>query len=143
MTIARILAEKGRQVSTTQPHRTLTEALALLTEKNIGAVVIADPDSRVLGILSERDIVRAIGRGGAVALNDVVSKHMTPHVMTTTENECVSAAMGKMTSGRFRHLPVLKEGRLAGLVSIGDLVKYRLAEMEREREAMTEYIHSA
>jgi CBS domain-containing protein len=143
MTIARILAEKGWQVSTTQPHRTLTEALAVLTEKNIGAVVVTDAEAHVLGILSERDIVRAIGRGGAIALNDAVSKHMTARVITTTENECVSAAMGKMSSQRFRHLPVVKDGKLAGLVSIGDLVKYRLAEMERQHEAMKEYIATA
>lgn len=143
MTISRILDEKGRQVATTQPHRTLSEALAILTEKNIGAVVVADAENHVLGILSERDIVRAIGRGGASALDDAVSKHMTARVTTTTENECVSAAMGKMSSHRFRHLPVVKDDRLTGLVSIGDLVKYRLAEMEREREAMTDYIHSA
>jgi CBS domain-containing protein len=143
MTIARILAEKGRQVATTQPHRLLSEALAMLTEKNIGAVVVTDAEGRLLGILSERDIVRAIGANGAVVLGDAVSKHMTTRVTTTTENECVSAAMGKMSNHRFRHLPVMKDDRLAGLVSIGDLVKYRLAEMEREREAMTEYIHSA
>lgn len=143
MTIARILAEKGRQVATTQPHRTLIEALQVLTEKNIGAVVVADAEDRVQGILSERDIVRAIGRGGPAALNDAVSKHMTARVTTTTESECVGAAMGKMTNQRFRHLPVLRDGKLAGLVSIGDLVKYRLAEIEREKEAMKEYIASA
>ena len=143
MTIARILAEKGRQVSTTQPHRTLSEALAVLTEKNIGAVVVADAESHVLGILSERDVVRAIGRGGALALNDAVSKHMTARVTTTTENECVGAAMGKMSSQRFRHLPVVKDDKLVGIVSIGDLVKYRLAEMERQHEAMKEYIATA
>ena len=115
----------------------------MLTEKNIGAVVVTDAEGRVLGILSERDIVRAIGANGAVVLGDAVSKHMTTRVTTTTENECASAAMSKMTNHRFRHLPVMKDDRLAGLVSIGDLVKYRLAEMEREREAMTEYIHSA
>ena len=97
----------------------------------------------VLGILSERDIVRAIGEGRSIALNDAVSKHMTSRVTTTTENECVSSAMGKMSSQRFRHLPVVKDGRLDGLVSIGDLVKYRLAEMERQHEAMKEYIATA
>ncbi len=143
MTIARILAEKGRNVSTTQPHRTLSEALAVLTAKNIGAVVVSDAEGTVLGILSERDIVRAIGRGGADALNDAVSKHMTARVMTTTENECVSSAMEKMSSNRFRHLPIVRDGKLAGLVSIGDLVKYRLAEMEKQQEALKEYIATA
>lgn len=143
MTIARILAEKGRNVSTTQPHRTLSEALAILTEKNIGAVVVADAEGRVLGILSERDIVRAIGRSGVGVLNDAVSKHMTSRVMTTTEKETVCSAMEQMTQHRFRHLPVLKDDRLAGLVSIGDLVKYRLAEMEQQHQAMKEYIATA
>jgi CBS domain-containing protein len=143
MTIARILAEKGRNVSTTQPHRTLSEVLAILTEKNIGAVVVADAEGRVLGILSERDIVRAIGKNGASVLNDAVSKHMTSRVMTTTEKETVSSAMEQMTQHRFRHLPVLKDGKLAGLVSIGDLVKYRLAEMEQQHQAMKEYIATA
>jgi CBS domain-containing protein len=143
MTIARILSEKGRDVCTTQPHRTLSEVLDVLAAKNIGAVVVADAENRVLGILSERDIVRAIGKGGAAALNDAVTKHMTAHVITTTENECVSAAMGKMSSKRFRHLPVVKDDKLVGLVSIGDLVKHRLAEMEKQQEALTEYIHSA
>jgi CBS domain-containing protein len=143
MTIARILAEKGRNVSTTQPHRTLSETLTILTEKNIGAVVVADAEGRVLGILSERDIVRALGKNGASVLNDAVSKHMTSRVMTTTEKETVSSAMEQMTQHRFRHLPVLKDGRLAGLVSIGDLVKYRLAEMELQHQAMKEYIATA
>jgi len=143
MTIARILAEKGRNVSTTQPHRTLSEALAILTEKNIGAVVVADAEGRVLGILSERDIVRAIGKSGAGVLNDAVSKYMTSRVMTITEKETVCSAMEQMTQHRFRHLPVVKDGRLAGLVSIGDLVKYRLAEMEQQHQAMKEYIATA
>jgi CBS domain-containing protein len=143
MTIARILATKGRKVSTTQAHRTLSEALALLAAQNIGALVVSDGQGAVLGILSERDIVRAIGKGGSSALDDVVSKHMTARVTTTTEGECVSAAMEKMTNQRFRHLPVISEGRLVGLVSIGDLVKYRLAEMEQQQQAMRDYIATA
>ncbi len=143
MTIARILAEKGRNVSTIPPHRTLSEALALLAEKNIGAVVVSDGDGRLLGILSERDIVRSIARSGAGILNDAVSKHMTARVMTTTERETISSAMEQMTQHRFRHLPVVKDGKLEGLVSIGDLVKYRLAEMEQQHQAMKEYIATA
>ncbi len=143
MTIARILAEKGRNVSTVQPHRTLSEALDILTAKNIGAVVVVNAEENVLGILSERDIVRAIGRDGPNVLKDAVSKHMTARVTTATERECVSTAMERMTSGRFRHLPVLQDGKLAGLVSIGDLVKFRLAEMEQQQQAMKEYIATA
>jgi CBS domain-containing protein len=143
MTIARILASKGRKVSTTQAHRTLSEALALLGAQNIGALVVTDAQGAIVGILSERDIVRAIGKGGSSVLQDVVSKHMTAKVTTTTEGECVGAAMEKMTNRRFRHLPVVSEGQLVGLVSIGDLVKYRLAEMELQQQAMREYIATA
>lgn len=143
MTIARILAEKGRNVSTTQPHRTLSEILGILAEKNIGAIIVTDAEGAVLGIISERDIVRSLAKGGAEILNDSVSKHMTAKVMTAAEGDCISAAMEQMTRHRFRHLPVVKDGKLAGLVSIGDLVKYRLAEMEQQHEAMKEYIATA
>jgi CBS domain-containing protein len=97
----------------------------------------------VLGILSERDIVRAIGRGGAAALGDAVSMHMTSRVITATESDSVYLAMEKMNNGRFRHMPVLKDGKLAGIVSIGDVVRYRLAEMEHEHSALREYIATA
>ncbi|ACK49331.1 putative signal transduction protein with CBS domains [Methylocella silvestris BL2] len=143
MTIARILAEKGRNVSTIQPHRTIAEVLQILAVQNIGAVVVTDSEGGVLGILSERDIVRALGRDGASALDDAASKYMTAKVITTLESECVSIAMEKMTTRRFRHLPVVKDGKLAGLVSIGDLVKFRLAEMEQQHEALKEYIATA
>lgn len=142
-TIAHILAEKGRSVSATQPHRTISEALGLLAAKNIGALVVADGDGGLIGILSERDIVRAIGRDGAVVLDDPVSKHMTTRVVTADESECVVLVMEKMTTRRFRHLPVLKDGRLVGLVSIGDIVKFRLEEMQQEHEALKEYIATA
>jgi CBS domain-containing protein len=140
MTVARILATKGREVLTAQPHRTLKEVAEILAARDIGAVVVADVQGSVLGILSERDIVRAIGRRGAKALDDAVSMHMTTRVVTATEDETVLATVEKMNAGHFRHLPVMKEGRLAGIVSIGDVVKFRLAEMEHEHSAMREYI---
>jgi len=143
MTVARILAEKGTDVVTTQPHRTLSEVAEILTSRNIGAVVIADLQGNVLGILSERDIVRAVGRRGASALNDAVSAHMTSKVVTTTEDETVDATMGKMNVWRCRHLPVLKDGKLGGILSIGDVIKYRLAQIENEYSAMREYIATA
>jgi CBS domain-containing protein len=96
-----------------------------------------------LGILSERDIVRAIGQKGALALNDAVSQHMTAKVITTADEETVYETLEKMNAGRFRHLPVVNNGRLAGIVSIGDVVKYRLNEMEHEHIAMREYIATA
>jgi len=140
MTIARILAMKGREVITAPPHRTLLEICEMLAARRIGAVVIADAHGKLLGILSERDIVRAIGQGGASALDDPASSHMTTEVVTTGENETLLATVEKMNNGRFRHMPIMKNGRLDGLISIGDVVKFRLAEMEREQSALREYI---
>lgn len=142
MTVARILAKKGCEVATTQPHRTLREVANLLAARNIGAVVVADVQGRVLGILSERDIVRAVATRGGDGLDDAVSIYMTTRVITASEEDTVLATVEKMTSGRFRHLPVVKDGQLAGIVSIGDAVKFRLEEMEREQSAMREYIAS-
>lgn len=142
MTVARILAKKGREVATTQPHRTLREVANLLAARNIGAVVIADVQGRILGILSERDIVRAVATRGGDGLDDAVSIYMTTRVITASEEDTVLATVEKMTAGRFRHLPVVKDGQLAGIVSIGDAVKFRLEEMEREQSAMREYIAS-
>ena len=142
MTVARILAAKGRNVITAQPHLTLAEIADVLVAQNIGAVVVADVQGSVLGLLSERDIVRAIRNRGTAALTDAVTMHMT-RVVTTTEDECIHVAMEKMTNERVRHLPVISHEGLVGLVSIGDLVKYRLAECEYEHKAMREYIASA
>ena len=143
MTVARILAAKGRDVITTQPHRTLAEVAGVLVAKNIGAVVVTDVKGRVIGILSERDIVRAVAKRGIAVLKDAVSMYMTAEVITTNEDEHVHELMDKMTGGRFRHLPVIRDEQLVGLVSIGDLVKYRLAECEYEHKAMREYIATA
>jgi CBS domain-containing protein len=143
MTVARILAEKGTDVVTTQPHRTLGEVAELLTSRDIGAVVVADIQGSVLGILSERDIVRAVGRGGPSALNNAVSAHMTSKVVATTEDETVHATMSKMNLWRCRHLPVIKDGKLGGILSIGDVIKFRIAEIEHEHSAMREYIATA
>ena len=140
MTIARILATKGREVVTAQPHRTLLEISEILAARRIGAVVIADASGRLLGILSERDIVRAIGQRGAHALDDPASTHMTTEVVTSTEQETLLATVEKMNRGRFRHMPIVENGRLDGLISIGDVVKFRLAEMEHEQSALREYI---
>jgi CBS domain-containing protein len=128
MTVARVFAAKGRDVITAQPHLTLAEIAEVLMAQNIGAVVVADVQGNVLGLLSERDIVRAISNRGTAALTDAVTMHMT-RVVTTTEDESIHEAMEKMTNERFRHLPVISHERLVGLVSIGDLVKYRLAEV--------------
>ncbi len=143
MTVARILAVKGRDVFTTQPHRTLQETARLLHDKGVGALVVTGADGAVLGIISERDLVRALAERGAVALDDAVSRHMTSDVFTTTSCVCIIDIMERMTQSRFRHVPVVEDGRLAGLVSIGDVVKHRIAEIETEHRALRDYIATA
>ena len=143
MTVARILGEKGREVFTTQPHRTLREVVELLAAKGVGAVVVADASMSVLGILSERDVVRVIAQHGAAALDDQVSRHMTPKVTTVTRDSTIDHVMQTMTEGRFRHLPVVEDGRLIGIVSIGDVVKRHVNALDTERQALREYIATA
>lgn len=143
MTVARILAEKGREVFTTQPHRTLREVIELLAARGVGAVVVADASMSVLGILSERDVVRVIAQHGAAALDDQVSRHMTPKVTTVTRDSTIDRVMQTMTEGRFRHLPVVEDGRLIGIVSIGDVVKRHVNALDTERQALREYIATA
>ena len=118
-------------------------AAELLAKKRIGAIVILGADHRIVGILSERDIVSAIAERGAYALGEPVSVAMTRRVSTCNETETVSSIMERMTAGKFRHVPVVDQGRLAGIVSIGDVVKHRLHEMERESAAMRDYILTA
>lgn len=142
MTVRSILDEKGYDVATISPEDTLRQAVELLSEKRIGAVVVTDAESHVIGILSERDVVRVIGRAGPARLDDVVSSVMTSKVVTADGNETIPQIMEHMTAGRFRHLPVVRAGKLIGIISIGDVVKHRLAEMERESHAMREYIMS-
>jgi len=143
MTVARILSEKGREVFTTQPHRTLKEVIDLLAAKGVGAVVVADASMSVLGILSERDVVRVISQHGAAALGDQVSRYMTPKVTTVKLDDTVDHVMQTMTEGRFRHVPVVEDGRLIGIVSIGDVVKRHVNMIESERKALREYITTA
>lgn len=143
MTIARIIAGKGRDVVTMRSHSTLRDVIDTLAAKHIGALIIADGDGGIEGILSERDVVRAIAKRGPDALEDPVSHYMTKNVVTATEDETVLAVVGKMSQGRFRHMPVVTEGRLSGIVSVGDAIKYRLAQAEEEQSAMREYIASA
>ena len=143
MTIGAILAQKGRSVTTIQPNRTLRDLVDILAAKHIGAVIIADADGSMLGIISERDVVRAISKHGCDALDDLVTDYMTKDGVTTTDAESVISAVQKMSKGRFRHMPVLADGRIAGLVSTGDAVKYRLEQMEQEQSALREYIATA
>jgi CBS domain-containing protein len=119
------------------------EAVSLLSSRGIGAVVVADAAKNVLGIISERDIMRAIGAGGAAALNESVSRHMTAKVFTVTEETAIDSVMETMTNGRFRHVPVVADGKLIGLVSIGDVVKHHVNEIETEHRALRDYIATA
>lgn len=143
MSVSRILAEKGHEVQTIQPHRTLSEAAAILSERKIGAAVVTGADGAVLGILSERDIVRALAQSGAAALDEPVSRRMTAKVTTCTGAMSIESAMELMTAGKFRHLPVVQDGRLAGIVSIGDVVKRHVEKIEAETRAMRDYISMA
>ena len=139
MIIEHILSEKGRNVVTIEPDRTLLETARLLDEKRIGAVVVSDADHPVLGIISERDIARAIADRGAAALDEPVLQHMTAKLFTCTRSCSVSDLMELMTDRRVRHVPIVEAGRLSGIISIGDVVKNRLGEMEAEQRAMDEY----
>jgi CBS domain-containing protein len=140
MTVASILKVKGADVVTGTSEETLNQVAERLWQKRIGAVVVLSRAGRVEGIISERDIVIAIARDGSQALAAPVDRHMTREVMTCTRQDSVEHCMEVMTSGRFRHLPVVEEGRLVGIVSIGDVVKARIAAAEHEAEAMRSYI---
>lgn len=126
-----------------QPHRTLAEAIRTLSEKRIGAVVVMGADGALVGILSERDIIRALGELGAGALESAVSRSMTSKVVTCRPQTSVDELMEIMTTGRFRHVPVVENGRVTGIVSIGDVVKHRVAAIEAESKAMRDYIAMA
>lgn len=143
MTVHRILETKGREVITSTPDRSLRDLAVMLAEKRIGAVAVTDAGGTVLGIISERDIVRAVARAGAAALDAPISSHMTQKVISCTPDTTVETIMEAMTRGHFRHMPVMDGGRLAGFISINDVVKHRLAEMEGEQKALREYITSA
>jgi CBS domain-containing protein len=143
MTVRSILEEKGRDVFTIGPDETLMAAIRLLAEKRIGAVVVLRADGGIGGILSERDIVRALAEGGVEAMTRPISAFMTSKVQVCREENTVNDVMEVMTRVRFRHLPVEKEGRLVGLVSIGDVVKRRIEDVEREAEDIKAYIATA
>jgi len=141
--VEHILSQKGRTVTTIEPERTLGDAVRLLDERRIGAVVVGDGDHAVLGIISERDIVRALAKTGAAALEEPVSRYMTGKVVTCTGRSSISELMELMTERKFRHVPIVEDGRLNGIVSIGDVVKHRVAEIETEHKALREYIATA
>ncbi|HEY0438895.1 MAG TPA: CBS domain-containing protein [Xanthobacteraceae bacterium] len=143
MTVKAILSTKGYSVVTIRPGTTLADAAQVLAKHRIGAVIVAAADGRLAGMLSERDIVRALAERGAAALELKVDDVMTRKVVTCTEADTVGALMEQMTNGKFRHVPVLDGERLTGVISIGDVVKYRLGEVEAESNAMRDYILTA
>ena len=139
MKIQSILRSKGRDVITVRPETSVREAVSIICEKRIGAVVVLGEDRMIDGIFSERDLIRGINTRGASVLDLSVRDIMTREVQTCTRFDDVVDVMGLMTRRRFRHIPVVEQGRLIGLVSIGDAVKARIANAENEAEALREY----
>jgi CBS domain-containing protein len=143
MTVKAILSAKGGIVHTIEPEATVGEAIARLAELRIGALVVTGAAGRIAGIVSERDIVAALAARGEHVLSAPLTDIMTRKVVTCSERDTVIAIMEAMTASKFRHLPVVAEGALVGIVSIGDVVKHRVEEMERDASALREYILSA
>jgi CBS domain-containing protein len=140
MLVSQILKEKGRSVVAIAPEATLLEAARLLTSNRIGALLVLAPEGSLAGIMSDRDIVRALAEDGAAALTHMVAARMTTNVATCDENDTVAEIMETMTCCRFGHLPVVEKGRVVGIVSTGDVVKTRIAETVREAQALKDYI---
>jgi CBS domain-containing protein len=142
MTVRAILDSKGHNIQSVEPAAKLSSAIKMLGKRKIGAVLVMS-EGRIEGILSERDIVRVLGERGAGVLDEPVSAVMTRKVVSCKQSDTVAVIMEIMTLGKFRHLPVLDDDRVVGLISIGDVVKWRVGEYEREQEALREYIKTA
>jgi CBS domain-containing protein len=142
MTVRAILDSKGHQIQSVEPGARLSAAIKTLGERKIGALLVMN-EGRLEGILSERDIVRVLGERGAAVLEEPVSAVMTRKVVSCKQSDTVSAIMEMMTLGKFRHLPVVEDGKVVGLISIGDIVKQRVQEYESEQEALRDYIKTA
>lgn len=140
MLVSEILKKKGDAVFTVSPDETVARAAALLHERRVGAMVVLDPSGSVVGIVSERDVIRVLGRDGPAALDSRIADCMTADVIFAEPGETVDALLGRMTDRRIRHLPVCRAERLAGIVSIGDLVKAKIAEVEAESQGLKAYI---
>ena len=143
MSVTQILSVKGKKVVTTTPDRDLRETAQTMAKHGIGAIIVCGAAGEIAGILSERDILRAVAEHGAGALDQRVSSHMTRNVVSASPDATVHLLMQRMTAGRFRHMPVLRDGELEGIVSIGDLIKHRLGELEDEQQALKDYIATA
>ena len=142
MTVRAILDTKGHEILSVEPEAKLSAAVKMLGERKIGAVLVMS-QGRLEGILSERDIVRVLAERGARVLDEPVSAVMTHKVVSCRQSDTVAGIMEMMTLGKFRHLPVIEEGMVVGLISIGDVVKWRVREFENEQEALRDYIKTA
>jgi CBS domain-containing protein len=142
MTVRAILDTKGHQIQSVEPGAKLSAAVKILAERKIGAVLVMN-QGRIEGILSERDIVRVLSERGAAVLEELVSAVMTRKVISCRQNDTVAGIMEMMTLGKFRHLTVVEDERVVGLISIGDIVKWRVREYEMEQEALRNYIKTA
>lgn len=140
MNVTTILGEKGVEVITTNPEATLLDIAKTLREHGIGCIVVEDSKGGIAGIVSERDLVRAIAASGADILKAPVTRCMTKKVVTCQKSDTIETLMAAMTDGRFRHMPVVEDGKLVGLISIGDVVRSRIAVAELEAAAMRDYI---
>jgi CBS domain-containing protein len=140
MRISEILRRKGGDVATIEPGTEVRQLLALLAEHNIGAVVVSSDGAAIEGIVSERDVVRRLNEHGAGLLDEPVSSIMTATVRTCAPGDNVEDLRATMTEHRIRHVPVTRDGKLVGIVSIGDVVKSAIAELETEREQLVDYI---
>ncbi|GII86261.1 signal transduction protein [Sphaerisporangium siamense] len=141
MLISAILRRKGSTVATVRPQATVTELLATLSDHNIGAVVVSEDGMSILGIVSERDVVRRLHQNGPEVLAEPVSAIMTTPVRTCEPDADAGDLRKTMTDHRIRHVPVVSDGRLAGIVSIGDVVKSAIEELEAEKAHLVDYLH--
>ena len=140
MNVASILTEKGSNVVTAKPSESLLEISKVLRQHGIGSVVLSNGDGDIAGIVSERDLVRAIAEFGPDILKSPTSEYMTRKVITCRKSDTIESIMAAMTDGRFRHMPVVEDDKLIGVISIGDVVRHRIAEAEMEASAMRSYI---
>ncbi len=142
MRVSNLLAVKGHDVATISQERSIEDALTILKERGIGALVVTGPTPPLVGILSERDIVRALASRGGEILHETVAHLMSRDVMRCDQETTVTELMGMMTDHRIRHVPVVSAGRLVGMVSIGDVVKARLDELEHDKKELLDYVSS-
>lgn len=143
MTVAALLKHKGSEIASVRPDDTIGTVVGVLTERSIGAVVVLDAAGRPLGMVSERDIIHALAAKGVATLAMTAGELMTRALKTATPNTTVGEAMGMMTFGRFRHLPVIENGVLVGLVSIGDVVRAKIMQQETEVDGLRAYVSGA